>query len=278
MQVPLVACLGVLTWKLVQVHLLPTGASFVVYALLLIVLAQQVRKILKVNADVRSLGAEAVPAEERYAFSQVAILCLCYAVTFGGELAVESMLPAYFERMFGISVALAGVMGAGFAFASLIARPFGGWLGDHVGRRPVMIASLAGSALGFAAIWAIGPTWPIGAAMAVVVLVGFFLMAGNGANFCIAPLIRRPLTGQIAGLIGAYGNVGSVLFLLVLSLTGPTVFFASMALTGVAAFACCFLLREPAVRETVSMVPAPARGPVVESETRDGSPLVAEAV
>ena len=69
--------------------------------------------------------------------------------TFGGELAVEQMLPAYFEKMFGVSVAIAGVMGAGFAFANFIARPLGGILGDHLGRKPIMIVTLAGSALGF---------------------------------------------------------------------------------------------------------------------------------
>jgi MFS transporter, NNP family, nitrate/nitrite transporter len=92
---------------------------------------QQVRTIVRVNRSVFADPAgEQVPGGERYSFSQVAILCLCYAVTFGGELAVESMLPAYFEKMFNISVATAGVMGAGFAFASLIARPLGGWMGD----------------------------------------------------------------------------------------------------------------------------------------------------
>lgn len=242
MQVPLVLCLGVMAWKLVGVHLLPVAASYAVYGLLGLLLAQQVRKIWKVNRAVASGVGE---AEHQYSFSQVAILCLCYAVTFGGELAVESMLPQYLEKMFGLSVATAGVLGAGFAFASLIARPLGGLLGDKFGRRPIMILSLAGAAAGFFAINQIGAGWPLWAVMTVVFLAGVFLMAGNGANFCIAPLIRKPLTGQIAGLIGAYGNVGSVAFLTILSLATPTVFFLSMGITGIAAFACCFLIREP---------------------------------
>src|SRR3954452_3370638 len=155
------------------------------------------------------------------------------------------MLPQYLEKMFGLSVATAGVLGAGFAFASLIARPLGGLLGDRYGRRPIMILSLAGAAAGFFAIDRIGPHWPLWAVMTVVFLAGVFLMAGNGANFCIAPLIKKPLTGQIAGLIGAYGNVGSVAFLTILSLASPTVFFLSMGITGIAAFGCCFLIREP---------------------------------
>jgi NNP family nitrate/nitrite transporter-like MFS transporter len=242
MQVPVVLCGGVLAWKLVGVHLLPVWASYVVYGLLACLLGQQVRKIWTVNRGVATGSAE---PEHRYAFSQVMILCLCYAVTFGGELAVESMLPQYLEKMFGLSVATAGVMGAGFAFASLIARPLGGLLGDKFGRRPIMILSLAGAAAGFFAINQIGAHWPLWAVMTVVFLAGVFLMAGNGANFCIAPLIRKPLTGQIAGLIGAYGNVGSVAFLTILSLATPTVFFLSMGVTGIAAFACCFLIKEP---------------------------------
>lgn len=246
MQVPMVLCLGVLVWRLAGVKLLSPAVSYGLYAFLFLVLVQQVTKIIRVNRS--ALRNEPVPADERYSFSQVAILCLCYAVTFGGELAVESMLPAYFEKMFNVSVSTAGMMGAGFAFASLIARPLGGLLGDRYGRKPILVLSLAGSALGFLAIGTIDASWSIGAAMTVVISVGFFLMAANGANFCIAPLIRKPLTGQIAGLIGAYGNVGSVLFLLIFSLTNANVFFASMAITAAIAFGCTFLIVEPGRR------------------------------
>src|SRR4051794_18919126 len=78
MQVPLVLCLGVMAWKLVGVHLLPVAASYVVYGLLGLLLAQQVRKIWNVNRPVATGAGE---AEHQYSFAQVAILCLCYAVT-----------------------------------------------------------------------------------------------------------------------------------------------------------------------------------------------------
>jgi NNP family nitrate/nitrite transporter-like MFS transporter len=243
MQIPMVLCLGVTTWRLVRVHFLPEMASYVIYAGLLALLVQQITKILKVNKSV--VTGDEVPADEKYSFGQVAILSLCYAVTFGGELAVEQMLPGYFEKMFGVSVAMAGVMGAGFAFANFIARPLGGILGDHLGRKPIMIVTLLGSAAGFFAITQINHTWPLWAAMGTVVVVGLFLMAGNGANFCIAPLIRKPLTGQIAGLIGAYGSVGSVAFMTILLLTNPMTFFISMGVTGAVAFGCTFLIVEP---------------------------------
>jgi len=253
LQAPMVLCLGITAWRLVRVNFMPAGVSYAIYALLAALLVQQITKIVRVNRSI--IAGDMVPREERYSFRQVAILCLCYAVTFGGELAVEQMLPAYFEKMFGVSVAVAGVMGAGFAFANFIARPLGGVLGDRYGRKPVMIVTLGGSALGFFAIPLIQGTWPLWAAMTLVVLVGLFLMAGNGANFCIAPLIRKPLTGQIAGLIGAYGSVGSVAFMTILLLTNPLTFFLCMAGTGAIAFLFCFLLEEPAARHAVTATP-----------------------
>ena len=244
MQIPMVLCLGITTWRLVRVKFMPASIGYVVYGLLAALLVQQITKIIRVNRSV--IVGEPVPESDRYAFSQVAILCLCYAVTFGGELAVEQMLPGYFEKMFHVSVTMAGVMGAGFAFANFIARPLGGILGDKLGRKPIMIVTLAGSAIGFFAITRINAQWSVAGAMTLVVFVGLFLMAGNGANFCIAPLIRKPLTGQIAGLIGAYGSVGSVAFMTILLLTkSEMTFFLSMAVTGFVAFACCLVLREP---------------------------------
>lgn len=40
----------------------------------------------------------------------------------------------------------------------------------------------------------------------------------------MVPLIQRRLTGQIAGMAGAFGNVGGVVFLTVLATTNPQIF------------------------------------------------------
>ncbi|MDH5302165.1 MAG: MFS transporter, partial [Gammaproteobacteria bacterium] len=37
--------------------------------------------------------------------------------------------------------------------------------------------------------------------------------AGSGAVYAMVPLIQRRMTGQIAGMAGAFGNVGAVIFL-----------------------------------------------------------------
>jgi nitrate/nitrite transporter NarK len=39
---------------------------------------------------------------------------------------------------------------------------------------------------------------------------GIFSKEGSGAVFAMVPLIQRRLPGQIAGMVGAFGNVGAV--------------------------------------------------------------------
>ena len=68
----------------------------------------------------------------------------------------------------------------------------------------------------------------------------FFVQAGEGAVFAVIPLIKRSMTGQFAGMTGAYGNVGSVVYLTVLSLVSYQVFFFVIAATAVAGFFALF--------------------------------------
>jgi len=69
--------------------------------------------------------------------------------------------------------------------------------------------------------------------------------------FAVVPLIKRRLTGQIAGMTGAYGNVGGVTFLTVLSFVSSEIFFLVIAGAAVCVFlATVFLLKEPSGQMT----------------------------
>jgi NNP family nitrate/nitrite transporter-like MFS transporter len=60
------------------------------------------------------------------------------------------------------------------------------------------------------------------------------------------PLIKKEITGQIAGNVGAYGNFGGVVYLTIFSLTDAPTFFATMGVTAlICAFMCAFFLKEP---------------------------------
>ena len=73
----------------------------------------------------------------------------------------------------------------------------------------------------------------------------FFVQAGEGAVFAAVPLIKRRLTGQIAGMTGAYGNVGAVVYLTVLSFVSYQTFFLVIAGTAVLGFITLLFMEEP---------------------------------
>ena len=75
---------------------------------------------------------------------------------------------------------------------------------------------------------------------------GLSVLLGGGATFGIVPLIRKSVTGQIAGSVGAYGNVGGVIYLLIYSLSNAQTLFYSMGITAlICASLCAFFLEEP---------------------------------
>ena len=83
-------------------------------------------------------------------------------------------------------------------------------------------------------------------AIALTMLCAYFVQAGAGATFSIVPLIRKSVTGQIAGSVGAYGNVGGVIYLLIYSLSNTQTLFYTMGVTAlICASLCAFFLKEP---------------------------------
>jgi len=142
------------------------------------------------------------------------------------------MLPLFFKDTFHVSQVQAGLIASSFAFMCLVARPIGGLISDRLGRKRTLLIMLAGVAAGFACMSRIDANWSIPFAVAVTVFCALFVLGGAGAVFAMVPLVKRRLTGQIAGLTGAYGNVGGVVFLTVLSFVPPSIFF--QVITGVA--------------------------------------------
>jgi MFS transporter, NNP family, nitrate/nitrite transporter len=245
MKAPLFLALGLLNWKLgaANLALLPKEVEVGVYAVLTALFLYQVYHIHAVNKHVFT---KPVPEIHRYNFKQVAVLDLAYLVTFGSELAVVSMLPLFFLDTFNVSPVLAGLLASAFAFTNLVARPGGGLLSDMFGRKKTLVIFLLGLAFGYLVMSQINSSWPLAVAVIATMLCSIFVQAGNGAVFAMAPLIKRRQTGQIAGMVGAYGSVGAVSFLTVLSFVSPSVFFMTIAGAAIAVvIATAFLLDEP---------------------------------
>ncbi len=245
MNIPMYIALMVLTWKLspANLGLLSDLAVNAIYIGLVALFFFQTQQILNVNKDHLS---KPVPEMQQYKFKQVAILQLAYFVTFGSELAVVSMLPLFFLDTFeGLDAVTAGLLASGFAFMNLAARPGGGWLSDKFGRRKTLSILICGLTVGYLALSQIESTWWIPVAVIATMCCSFFVQAGEGAVFAMVPLVQRRMTGQIAGMTGAYGNVGAVIFLTVLSFVDYSTFFMVIAASAAFIFVAVQFLEEP---------------------------------
>lgn len=263
MNVPLTGILMLVAWRLMKLDLYGTGTMYLIWLALLGLYLFQAYNCWAVNKDLMT-GKKRYPAEDRYDFSQVAILELTYLVNFGSELAVVSMLPAFFEGTFDLSKAAAGMIASSYAFMNLAARPGGGLISDKLGSRKMTMGVLtACMGIGYLLLSQVGSNWFLPAAVVLTMACSFFVQAGEGSTFSIVPLIKKRVTGQVAGNVGAYGNVGAVAYLTIFSLlpgwlgggADPSAaieaaadarFFQIMGVTALIVAGLCFVvLKEP---------------------------------
>lgn len=254
--IPLVGALALLTWRLQLVKFLNLTTMYAIWAFLLGLYLFQAYKAWQVNREVAS-GARQYPLEDRYQMGQVFLLELAYAVSFGSELAVVSMLPMFVENTFHVTEQIAGPIAATYPLMNLVSRPAGGFISDKIGSRKwTLTAMLGGLGIGYLLMSRINGSWALPLAIVLTMSCAFFVFGGAGATFGIAPLIKRRVTGQIAGNIGAYGSVGSVIYTTTYSLLpkgaeGGQQFFEILGCAGlIVCFLCAFLLKEPQVAKS----------------------------
>jgi len=207
---------------------------------------------------------EGIPEEEKYPFSSVGALNSTYFANFGAELAVVSMLPFFFESTFKISPQMAGLVAGSFAVINLVARPLGGYLSDKMGsRKKTMLMYMVGISIGFGLMGFIsdyGPivegtqtlvpmfegTWWLVVSVIITMFASMFVQGAEGATFAMIPSIKKDMTGRIAGMAGAYGNVGAVTYLFILSMVDSKTFFFILAGGAFISFLyCAMALKEP---------------------------------
>lgn len=244
MKLPMYGALALLTWKLspTNVGMLSDSVCYVIYGLLAALYLYEVSQVWKVNKNVFE---KPVPEIHRYQFKQVAVLNVLYFATFGSELAVVSMLPLFFSETFELTPVIAGMVASAYAFMNLASRPGGGWLSDRFGRKSTLIILTGGLALGYLLMAQIDSTWAVWLAVVAAMLCSFFVQAGEGAVFATVPLIKRRMTGQIAGMTGAYGNVGAVVYLTILSFVDYQTFFYVIAVTAFIGLVTLLFMAEP---------------------------------
>jgi len=245
MKIPMYAALAVLAWRLspAKVDMLSQDVVNIIYVVLAGIFLFELSMVWKVNKKVFS---ETIPAIHQFKFKQVAVLNILYFATFGSELAVVSMLPLFFSETFSLTPVVAGMLASGYAFMNLMSRPGGGMISDRFGRKKTLLILTAGLAVGYFLMSQVDSSWSLVIAVITVMACSFFVQAGEGAVFAVVPLIKRSQTGQIAGMTGAYGNVGAVTYLLVYSMVDAHTFFLVISATAILGFIALLFLEEPA--------------------------------
>jgi MFS transporter, NNP family, nitrate/nitrite transporter len=242
----LIFALGLLAWRLMQSKFLTMEGMYIAFAALAVLYAYQSYQAWQVNKELL-LGKKSYGHEERYKFGQVALLEFTYVTNFGSELAAITVLPPFFEKTFSLSPVMATTMAASYSFLNLVSRPSGGLISDKFGsRRWAMIFITIGIGFSYLILQGVNSSWPIFVAIAATMLAAYFAQAGCGATYGITPLIKREITGQIAGNVGAYGNFGGVIYLTIFSLSDFQTLFQTMGISAlICASLCIFFLQEP---------------------------------
>ncbi len=244
LSVPLGVALGVIAWRVWKVGVIGTAGLCLGLVASMVLLGVQLLAVHRTNARAR---ADAYPAEERYPFASVAVLSFAYACTFGSELAAVSFLPTFFETTWGLSTAVAGAAASAFAVMNLVSRPAGGIISDLVASRRRWLTLLLGClGAGYLVLSRVTGSWPVAVAIVAVLGTSLFAQAGNGAVYAIVPQVKKRVSGQIAGLAGAYGNVGGIVFLTCLLFMSVPMVFLVMGVSSLGATVACRWLVEPA--------------------------------
>jgi NNP family nitrate/nitrite transporter-like MFS transporter len=255
--------LGLIAWRVWNADAISTPVfvgSLVAVAALLVI---QELAVFRVN---RPALADSYEPEDRYPLRSVAALSVAYFATFGSELAVVSMLPTFFEDTWGLGTTAAGLAASMFAFMNLASRPAGGLMSDALGsRKRTLTALMVGLLVGYVLLSTMGAAWPWGLAVVACMICSFFVQAGEGAVYAIVPLVKKRVSGQIAGMAGAYGNIGAVVFLTVNLYVSSQVFFLVIATAAAVGTVVSLFLVEPEGSFAAELAPEaaaePARGP-----------------
>lgn len=151
-----------------------------------------------------------------------------YFCSFGGELAINSILGSFYAKNFpALSLQERGNWAAMFGLLNGAFRPLGGLVADWAynatpgsGGGGLWAKKALIHAYGVitgAFLIAIGIVNPHSesAMFGLVAGMAFFLEGGNGLNFALVPHVHPHANGIVSGVTGAAGNLGGIVFAII---------------------------------------------------------------
>jgi NNP family nitrate/nitrite transporter-like MFS transporter len=139
-----------------------------------------------------------------------------YGACFGVELTLYNFAALYFHDTFGLGLAAAGSIAFLFGFMNIFARTLGGVASDLFarvgglrGRVRWLFLALLGEGLLMMLFSQMTVLW---LAIATMVVFSMFVMMAEGATFGLVPFMDKKRLGAVAGIVGAGGNMGAVIW------------------------------------------------------------------
>eukprot|EP00557_Chaetoceros_sp_GSL56_P011592 CAMPEP_0176486822 /NCGR_PEP_ID=MMETSP0200_2-20121128/5781_1 /TAXON_ID=947934 /ORGANISM="Chaetoceros sp., Strain GSL56" /LENGTH=874 /DNA_ID=CAMNT_0017883565 /DNA_START=199 /DNA_END=2823 /DNA_ORIENTATION=+ len=148
------------------------------------------------------------------------ILAFHYACCFGAEVTMTAGAALYFSDEFQQKTESAAALASIFGWMNLFARGLGGFLSDIMnakygmkGRLYWQFATILFEGF-FLLAFAYAKT--LGTAICGMVFFSLFVQSSEGSTYSIVPYVCPKVTGSVAGLVGAGGNLGGVVFLVMI--------------------------------------------------------------
>lgn len=154
---------------------------------------------------------------------QTIVVAACYVCSFGAELAINSILGAYYLKNFpALGQTGTGRWAAMFGLLNIVFRPLGGIAADamykatgKVYTKKVWMHFLGVMTGAFQLAIGLVDSRSHSTMFGLMAGMAFFLEAGNGANFALVPHIFPSANGVVSGMTGAAGNFGGIIFAIV---------------------------------------------------------------
>ncbi|KAL4785306.1 major facilitator superfamily domain-containing protein [Aspergillus varians] len=155
-------------------------------------------------------------------------VALPYACSFGAELAINSVLGAFYLNNFPeLGQTQSGRWAAMFGLVNVAFRPMGGFVADvvyaytdSVWAKKIWLVALGFLTAGSAILIGFLDPHRESLMFGLVVLMAFFIAASNGANFAIVPHVHPSANGIVSGIVGGMGNLGGIIFAIVFRYNG----------------------------------------------------------
>jgi DHA1 family tetracycline resistance protein-like MFS transporter len=191
-------------------------------------------------------------------------LAIIFVIVFVDLLGFSLILPLlpYYAQTFGADAFVTGLLVASYAVAQLIGAPALGRLSDRIGRRPVLLISIAGTFVGFLMLGFAGALWVLFVSRIVDGLTGGNLSVAQAYITDVSDLKNR---AKALGMIGAAFGLGFIIGPAVggaLSVYGYAVpAFAAAALSSINLLAVFFWLPESLTDERRAAMAAQNKPP-----------------